>query len=75
MRYIPKRIVKLYDKSPTWTHDFASTAYGFLKSKKEKTKLFWQCLAELEETQWWPLEKLSRDNVMHQLDKVYKDVF
>lgn len=59
MRYIPSKIVKLYDKSPIWTRNFASTAYGFLKSRKEKTKLFWQCLAELEETQWWSLEKLQ----------------
>ena len=59
MRYIPSKIVKLYDKSPIWTRSFASTAYGFLKSRKEETKLFWQCLAELEETQWWPLEKLE----------------
>ena len=59
MRYISSYIVKLYDKSPIWTRSFASTAYGFLKSRKEKTKLFWQCLAELEETQWWSLEKLQ----------------
>lgn len=59
MRYIPSKIVNLYNKSPIWTRNFASTGYGFLKSRKEKTKLFYQCLAELEETQWWSLEKLQ----------------
>lgn len=59
MRYIPNKIVNLYNKSPIWTRNFASTGYGFLKSRKEKTKLFWQCLAELEESQWWSLEKLQ----------------
>lgn len=71
MRYIPNQIVKLYDKSPIWTRNFASTAYGFLKSRKEKTKLFWQCLAELEETQWWSLEKL-RELQSQRLKKLIK---
>ena len=38
MRYIPNRIVKLYNKSSIWTRSFANTAYGFLK-KTEKNEL------------------------------------
>ena len=72
MRYIPNKIVKLYNRSPIWTRNFASTAYGFLKSRKEKTKLFYQCLAELEESQWWSLKKL-RDLQSQRLKKMIKD--
>jgi len=71
MRYIPSKIVNLYNKSPIWTRNFASTGYGFLKSRKEKTKLFYQCLAELEESQWWSLEKLH-DLQSQRLEKLIK---
>jgi len=71
MRYTSNKIVELYDRSPIWSRSFASTAYGFLKDRKEKTKLFWQCLAELEETQWWSLEKLQ-DLQSQRLKKLIK---
>jgi phenylacetate-CoA ligase len=59
MRYVPNQIIRLYENSPIWTHNIASTAYGILKNRKERTKLFYQCLTELEETQWWSLGKLQ----------------
>lgn len=59
MRYVPDKIVQFYESSPIWTRSLASTLYGTLKNRKENTRLFWQYLNELKESQWWSAEKLE----------------
>ncbi|MGB6033963.1 MAG: AMP-binding protein [Bacteroidota bacterium] len=59
MRYVPNRVVRLYEKSPVWVRSLASTTYGFLKNRKETGKLFHQYIRELRESQRWPLARLE----------------
>ena len=58
MRYVSDFIVKFYEKSPIWSRNIYSTAYGILKKKKEKNKLSESILKKLLETQWWDKDRL-----------------
>ena len=44
---------------PLWSREVASTLYGILKNRRENTREFYGYLAEAEEMQWWPLERLE----------------
>jgi len=59
MRYVPSSLVSLFNTTPIWVRSIASTLYGSLKKRREKTGKFWRYFHEVEKSQWWPASRLE----------------
>jgi phenylacetate-CoA ligase len=75
---------KLYSKLPIWAQNIACSLAGVQMRRTRYNRVFRQALAFLEESQWWPLEKLQayqdeqlRRVIRHAYDTVpyYQEVF
>ena len=84
MRYIPDSITELYNCSPYFVKNSASTLYGVLKTVKERNRLYKNCFEELDKTlkiskteiQGIQLKRLQ-EIYRHSIDTVpfYKDLY
>lgn len=65
MRYVSKKIVNLFDKSPVWSRSLFSTSYGVLKKFKEENVAFKDYFNKLLISQWWSTENILEYQSIH----------
>lgn len=71
MKYISESFFKLFEKSPVWSKNLYSTAYGYLKKRKEFNELYKKFLHNIQETEYSSLDRLN--DIQHSnLKKIIK---